>query len=323
MSTALPAIAETLRVATFNTELSRKGPGILLRDILKGSDVQILAVMDTIIAARPDVITLQGFDYDLQNAALGAFANGLKERGLDYPYHFAAPPNAGLQTDIDLDGDGDPGGPGDAQGYGRFFGQGSMAVLSRHPIDTSMVQDYSIVLWKELPDNLYPMTQSGPFPSAAAHEIQRLSTNGHWVLPIDHPEMGRIHILTFHASPPVFDGPEDRNGRRNHDEVAFWSHYLGGAFGPAPNEAFILMGDANLDPDRGDGRSIAIQNILDHPALQDPAPASTTVAWPQTGKMRVDYVLPSRDWAIVDAQVAPLNEAASRHSLVWVALKKP
>jgi hypothetical protein len=319
----LPAIAETLRIATFNTELARKGPGILLRDILKGSDSQILAVMDTIIAARPDVIAVQGFDYDLQNAALGAFADALKARGLDYPYYFAAPPNAGLQSDIDLDGDGKLGGPGDAQGYGRFFGQGSMAVLSQYPIDTPNVQDFSAILWKDLPKNLFPGTQSSPFPSAAAYEVQRLSSNGHWVVPVDHPDFGRFHILTFHASPPVFDGPEDRNGRRNHDEVAFWSQYLDGAFGPAPEGNFILMGDANLDPERGDGRSEAMQALLNHPKLQDPLDTSTTVDWSQTGKMRVDYVLPSRDWTVVDAQVAPENAAASRHRLVVIELAKP
>ena len=35
---ALPASAETLRIATFNTDLARDGPGLLLRDILKGAD---------------------------------------------------------------------------------------------------------------------------------------------------------------------------------------------------------------------------------------------------------------------------------------------
>jgi len=28
-----------------------------------------------------------------------------------------------------------------------------------------------------------------------------------------------IHILASHPTPPVFDGVEDRNGRRNHDEI--------------------------------------------------------------------------------------------------------
>ncbi|MGC1497798.1 MAG: endonuclease/exonuclease/phosphatase family protein [Sulfitobacter sp.] len=311
-----------MRVATFNTELSRKGPGILLRDILKGSDPQIRAVIETLVVAQADVIALQGFDYDLHNSALNAFVKALKERGLDYPYHFAASPNAGLQTVADLDGDGKFGGPGDAQGYGRFFGQGSMAVLSRHPIDTANAQNFSTLLWKDLPDNIYPQTEAGPFPSDAAHDVQRLSSKGHWVVPIDHPDLGRFHILTFHASPPVFDGPEDRNGRRNHDEVAFWSAYLDGTFGPAPDTAFVLIGDANLDPDRGDGRSIAMRTLLDRADLQDPLPNVPTVHWAQTGDMRVDYVLPSADWVVLNSKVVPNNPDASRHSLVVVELKR-
>jgi endonuclease/exonuclease/phosphatase family metal-dependent hydrolase len=135
--------------------------------------------------------------------------------------------------------------------------------------------------------------------------------------------LGRFDILTFHASPPVFDGPEDRNGRRNHDEVTFWSLYLDGAFGKAPDTPFVLLGDANLDPHRGDGRSVAMQRLLDHPSLQDPLPTSTTVEWSQTGKMRVDYALPSQGWSVSNADVAPKNPAASRHHLVWVDLTKP
>lgn len=291
-----------------------------MRDIVKGSDPQIDAVIETLITARSDIVALQGFDYDLQNSALSALAAELTARGLDYPYLFAAPPNAGLQTKIDLDGDGRLGGPGDAQGYGTYYGQGSMAVLSRFPIALTEIQDHSPFLWKDLPENLFPQLQTGPFPSPAAHQIQRLSSHGHWVLPIDHPDLGRFHLLTFHAAPPVFDGPEDRNGRRNHDEVAFWTRYLDGALGSAPKDKFILLGDANLDPDRGDGRSVAIQGLLTHPRLQDPLSGSKTVHWPQTGDMRVDYVLPSADWKVVSAEVAAANSQASRHRLIVVEL---
>ncbi len=295
----------------------------MLRDILKGADPQVEAVIDTIISAKPDVIALQNIDYDLQNAALVALANALKARGLDYPYYFAASPNAGLMTDIDLDGDGKTGGPGDAQGYGRFFGAGSMAILSRFPIDMDQVQDFSTLLWKDLPGHIFPMVQSSPFPGRAAYDVQRLSSHGHWVVPIDHPTLGRFNILTFHASPPVFDGPEDRNGRRNHDEVAFWARYFEGAFGAVSDDPFVLLGDANLDPSGGEGRSIAMQRLLAHEILQDPLPTSTTVEWDETGKKRVDYVLPSRDWVVKDAQITAQNPTASRHQLVWIDVTKP
>ena len=315
-------MAQTLRVATFNTELQRKGPGILLRDILEGDDPQVLAVLETLHEVGADVVVLQAVDHDLHLSALNALADSLAARGLSYPHRFAAAPNAGQMTDLDLDGDGATGGAGDAQGYGRFYGEGSMALLSRHPIAVAEVRDFSDLLWRNLPGALLPTSDGAPFPSVEAQQVQRLSSHGHWIVPIDHPELGRVQMLTFHAGPPVFDGPEDRNGRRNHDEVIFWRHLLDGHFGDAPDGAFVILGDANLDPRRGDGRGAAIRALLSDPRLQDPLPDSTTVAWPQTGEMRVDYVLPSADWTVADAGVHPADSAASRHRLVWVDLKR-
>ncbi|MGB3245313.1 MAG: endonuclease/exonuclease/phosphatase family protein [Sulfitobacter sp.] len=311
-----------MRVATFNTELARKGPGLLLRDILKGDDPQITAVIDLLVRANADIITLQGFDYDLEGTALAAFATALAGQGLSYPYRFAAPPNAGLMTTLDLDMDGNTGNARDAQGFGRFFGQGAMALLSRYPIAITEVQDFSTLLWRDVPQNLYPMIKGQPFGGPEVYAIQRLSSHGHWVVPIDHPELRRVHVMTFHATPPVFDGPEDRNGRRNHDEVTFWSLYLDGIFGLAPKKRFVLMGDANLDPVRGDGRGAAMTTALSDPRLQDPLPDEPTVLWEQTGAMRVDYVLPSADWKIVDAAILPANPDASRHRLVWIDLAR-
>jgi endonuclease/exonuclease/phosphatase family metal-dependent hydrolase len=294
----------------------------LLRDILKGDDPQLRAVVDLLNAANADIITLQGIDYDLENRALRALADALAEQGQVYPHVFAAPPNAGAQSGIDLDGDGTTNSAGDAQGYGRFFGAGSMAILSRFPIEESNVKDFSALLWRDLPEALLPRTENGPFPSAQAQNIQRLSSNGHWVVPIAHPHFGLLHILTFHATPPVFDGPEDRNGRRNHDEIRFWQHFLAGHFGEVPQHSFVLTGDANLDPYARDGRRGALNSLLQHPALQDPLAGQPTVTWQQTGPLRVDYILPSSDWRVINAQVMPPNPGASRHNLIWVDLTR-
>lgn len=35
-----------------------------------------------------------------------------------------------------------------------------------------------------------------------------------------------VHFLVSHPTPPVFDGLEDRNGTRNHDEIRFWADYV-------------------------------------------------------------------------------------------------
>ena len=280
------------------------------------------AVLSEILAAEPDVLVLQGVDYDLQGAALKSLAEALALGGLNYPHLFAAAPNAGRMTDLDLDGDGRTGGPGDAQGYGRFFGQGSMALLSRHPIAEAEVADYSTFLWRDLPGAFLPEAGGQPFPDAQALEVQRLSSHGHWVVPILHPVLGRVDILTYHATPPVFDGPEDRNGRRNHDETAFWLHLLEGRIGTAPQAPFVLLGDANIDPDGGEGIPGAITALLAHPTLQDPLGPRPTVDWAQTGPLRVSYILPSADWRVLESGIRPHNPAASRHALVWVTLAR-
>ena len=302
--------------------MSRKGPGLLLRDIVRGGDPQIDAVIRVIADARPDILALQGFDYDLDRSALGAFAYAIRTAGgPDYPFRFALPSNAGRATDLDLDGDGRTGGPGDAQGYGAFFGAGAMAILSRHPVIAQDARDFSNLLWTDLPGAIPPVVEGTPFPSSAAQRIQRLSSSGHWIVPIKVPELGRLDLLTFHAAPPVFDGPEDRNGRRNHDEVMFWHLLLEGKLTGSIAKNFVLLGDANLDPHRGDGRRVAIARLLSHPKIQDPMPNTPTVIWEQTGPMRVDYLLPSISLTVIRTghQADP---EASRHALVWADLRR-
>jgi hypothetical protein len=339
--------AEPFRVASFNTELQRKGPGLLLRDIRRGQDAQINAVVAVIARNAPDVLAIQGFDWDYDGIALAAFADLLKDVGASYPYRHGSMPNSGLASDLDLDGDGRKGGPGDSQGYGAFTGQGGMAVLSKFPILSDMTQDYSALLWRDLPGALLPFRKDGSaFPSPEAHEIQRLSSVGHWLVPIQLPDGTVFTLLTFQAGPPVFDGPEDRNGRRNHDEILLWRSVLDGVFGPAPINRFVLAGGANLDPNDSDGRREAIGALLTGGRLVDVMPRSNgaaqagdqghrgddaldTVDWSRPGRLRVDYVLPSSDLRVLDAGVywpTPGEDghddalAASRHRLVWVDL---
>ena len=338
---AAPASAGQLRIATYKAELSRNGPGLLLRDILAGDDPQIEAVIGVLRQVRPDILLLQDFDHDLQNRALTAFRDLLAaEAGPLYPYLFAAPPNSGLATGLDMDGNGRLGEARDAQGYGRFRGQGGMAVLSRYPIEAEKVRDFSGFLWRDLPGALLPEADGRPFPSPEAQAVQRLSSVAHWEVPVRLPGGTLLRLLAFNATTPVFDGPEDRNGRRNHDEVMFWPMLIEGALDFAPPEPpYVVVGDANLDPEAGEGLRGAIRTLLDLRQLQDPRPrspgaaelgdATDTVDWdePVPGNLRVDYVLPSAGLKVLDAGVywPPDNEPgaetarrASRHRLVWV-----
>ncbi|MBY6139593.1 endonuclease/exonuclease/phosphatase family protein [Leisingera daeponensis] len=329
-----PGWADTLRIATFNTELSRKGPGLLLRDIERGKDPQIAAVTAVIAAARPDVLALQGIDWDYEGRALAALTARLADQGLDYPYHVALQPNSGLPppAPLDMDGNGKAGEPRDNQGYGRFRGQGGIALLSRLPVGRAGIRDFSALLWRNLPGALLPQHPDGsPFPSPEAQAVQRLSATAHWMVPLQLPDGSRLNVMTFHATPPLFDGPEDRNGLRNRDEIRLWQLLLDGQLGPAPEGPFVIAGDANLDPEHGEGHKAAIRSLLADPRLQDPRPQSpqggtATVEWQNAGPMRVDYVLASAELTVTGGGVVwpdgPDDPAAiaSRHRLVWVDL---
>ncbi|MDJ0629810.1 MAG: endonuclease/exonuclease/phosphatase family protein [Rhodobacter sp.] len=345
-----------MRIATWHVELTRKGPGLLLRDILTG-DPQAESVADTVAHISPDILLLTGIDYDMGLAALSALADAIEARGTAFPHRFALRPNSGLMTALDLDGDDRTGGPRDAQGYGRFAGQGGMAVLSRYPVVTEEVRDFSALRWVELPGARLPEMDGAPFPSAAALEVQRLSSTGHWDVPVNLPDGGRVHLLAFAATPPVFDGPEDRNGKRNHDEIALWTAYLDNRLDdPPPRGPVVVIGNANLDPLDGEGRHEAMAALLSHERLQDPRPGSSggataaktqggansthkgdpaldTADWRDLagpGNLRVSYVLPDADLLVVGAGVAWPSEtapapsaAALRHHLVWVDVAPP
>jgi len=350
---ALPALAEPVRIATFHTELSRKGPGLLVRDIASAKDTQTEAVARVVALNAPDILVVQGVDWDYDGAAVRALAARIVEAGHSLPYYFAPMPNAGQRTGRDHDGDGRTDGWSDAQGFGRFTGEGGMAVLSRHPILSDQARDFSQILWADLPGAVLPRVDGVLFPDAALYQVQRLSSVAHWEVPVQLPDGTVLRVLTWHATTPVFDGPEDRNGLRNADETRFWQVLLDGALPdiPAPAQPFVLVGDANLDPYDGAGRRVAVQQLLADPRLQDPRPQSTggraaanethqgdpaldTADWDDDGpgNLRVDYVLPMAQARVLDAGVfwpspstpeAELAAAASRHRLVWVEIELP
>ncbi len=316
-----------------NSGLGRDGPGLLLRDLRNHAD-DVLATRDLIARARPDVLVLLRFDHDLDLVALGAFQALLSESGHAMPHAFARRPNTGMATGLDLDGDGRTGTPDDAQGWGRFAGAGGMAILSRLPIDHAAALDHSGFLWRDLPSALIPMRDGAPFPSEQVFQIQRLSSTGHWQVPIRLPDGQFLTLLTWHAGPPAFGGRFDRNRRRNHDETAFWSRLLDGTLPiPPPQPPLVVMGNANLDPEAGDGINDAIRALLEHPALQDTRPiarhprtgqrSAATADWPRgPGALRVSYILPDATLDVLDSGLIWPGDGSS-HALVWVDLAMP
>ncbi len=366
--TALPPGA--VRFATFNASLNRPEPGELRHELAQGSD-QARATAAIIQRVRPDVLLLQEIDYDpealelFHDAYLAVGQEG--ERPIEYGYRWAVPSNTGVASGYDLDNDGAVGGPGDAYGFGDFEGQFAFAVLSRFPIDRDAIRTFRELRYSKMPGVVFPKKQNGSaWYNTSERAKLRLSSKNHADVPIDVAGT-RIHLLAHHPTPPAFDGPEDRNGLRNFDEIRFWADYLtpgqaewirddAGEIGGLPEgEPFVIAGDHNADPFDGSGRPGAIAQLLEHPAVDasltpssegaveaaeaqggknaehagDPAFDTGDFGDSYLGNLRLDYVLPSKGFELLDARVFwPTADdpaagwiAHSDHRLVWLDLQ--
>jgi endonuclease/exonuclease/phosphatase family metal-dependent hydrolase len=345
--------ATPLRVATFNVALFADEADRVRQRLAGGGDPAARALAAIIQRQRPDILLLNEVDYD----AAGALADVLQreylevgqsgEAAIRYDHRFLAPVNTGVPSGMDLNGDGEVGGEGrkrgeDAFGFGLHPGQYGMLVLSRFPIREAEVRTFQKLPWAHLPDARRPTHPDGRWwYDDAVWPKLRLSSKSHWDVPIDTP-LGTVHLLAAHPTPPTFDGPEDRNGRRNADELALWRHYLDdvdgaaawlcddqGRCGGLPAGArFVIAGDLNNDPMDGSGHREAIAALIDHPrVLRHAFPASeggvasararggpnrthrgdpahdTSQFGPPSGNLHLDYVLPSLGFRVVDSGV--------------------
>lgn len=282
---------------------------MLLRDIRSGRDPAVAAVIEGLAAIRPDVVLLTRVDHDLNAIALTALTARLRQAGLDYPHRLAPAQNRGLRSGIDLDGNGRSHDPEDAQGYGRFSGDGAMALLSRYPLGP--LRDFSTFLWRDLPG-----ARLSGLP-AAAQPVQRLSSAAHWDLTLTSPA-GPLHLLAWAATPPLF-GAGQRNAERNHDEAAFWLHLLDGRLDwPPPPGPVVLIGSANLAP--GQGHPAALAALATHPALQPPLPlasADLRQGAAPLGHLQAGLGVRVLDSGLWPARPAPAT-ATGGHRLLWM-----
>ncbi len=340
-----------VKFATFNASLNRFNAGDLIADLSTPANAQAQTIAEIVQRTRPDVLLINEFDFDAGGVAAALFQQNylsVSQGGvapISYPYRFVAPSNTGIPSGFDLDNSGSVGGPNDAFGFGFFPGQYGMAVYSRYEILYDEIRTFQTFLWADMPDALLPDDQSTPDPadwySPAELEVFRLSSKSHWDVPVRIRDKV-VHFLVSHPTPPVFDGPEDRNGRRNHDEIRFWADYVlpsrsgyiyddaGKQGGLAPGAFFVIAGDQNADPFDGDSVPGAAQQLLDHPRVNAKVTPSSEGAVEQAvlqgglndlhvgdpafdtadfadafgpGNLRVDYVLPSKALRIVDAGV--------------------
>ena len=341
---ASAAPPEPVRFATFNASLNRFTQGELAQDLSTPDDPQARAVAEIIQRVAPDVLLINEFDFD--PGAVDLFRDNYLEvsqggaEPIEYPHWFIAPSNTGVASGFDLNNDGAVGGPDDAFGFGFFPGQFGMLVLSKYPI--ADVRTFRNFLWKDMPGALLPVDPATgeSWYDPEELEVFRLSSKSHWDVEL---QIGRaqVHFLVSHPTPPVFDGPEDRNGTRNHDEIRFWSDYVmpsrsgyiyddeGVTGGIEPGEPFVIAGDQNSDPFDGDSIPGSAQLLLDNPRVNakftptssggvwasetqgganethegDPAHDTADFSDSAPGNLRVDYVLPSKQLRIVDGAV--------------------
>lgn len=339
-----------VRIATFNASLNRNAEGQLSTDLATPDNAQARTVAEIIQRARPDILLINEFDFDADDRNAGLFQdNYLSQpqngaRPIHYPYVFVAPSNTGIPSGLDLDNSGTVGGPNDAYGFGAYPGQFGMIVYSRWPILHDHVRTFQNFLWADMPNARLPDDPATPESADwySAEELQafRLSSKSHWDVPIV-VRGSVIHVLASHPTPPVFDGPEDRNGTRNFDEIGFWADYITpgrvsryiyddqGRRGGMRGTHFVIVGDQNSDPLDGDSIPGAIQQLLDHPRVNtakaprsagaveaaarqgganathrsDPRFDTADFADGAPGNLRADYVLPSCSLHITDSGV--------------------
>jgi hypothetical protein len=308
-------------------------------------------------------VLLNEFDYDpdvdsatlLNDNYLSQSQNGQKP--IRYDYQFRAPVNSGVDSGLDLDGNGVKGEPEDAWGFGRFPGQYGMLVLSRFPINAERSRTFQFFRWADLPDAHKPLKPDGSrfYPDTVWRRL-RLSSKSHWDVLINVKKQ-RLHLLAFHATPPVFDGPENRNGWRNFDEIRFWVNYLapaaglylvddaGQTGGLPPYQRFVIAGDFNADPVDGDAIKGAAAQLLHHPRINrsctptseggpqaaaqqggvnqkqrgDPAGDTADLNDASAGNLRLDYLLPDKDLTVTGCGVFWPRTDQPEHELINVS----
>ncbi len=342
---------ESVRFATFNASLNRSAEGQLVSDLSSPNNAQAATVAEIVQRTRPDVLLVNEFDFDARGEAARLFQDNYLSRAqngavpIRYTHRYVAPSNTGIASGLDFDNSGAVGGPNDAFGFGAYTGQFGMAVYSRHPIVEREIRTFQKFLWRDMPGALLPDDPSTAAPrdfySSDELDVFRLSSKSHWDVPI-RVGRKRVHFLVSHPTPPVFDGPEDRNGRRNHDEIRFWADYIspprrsryiyddaGEQGGLGRDELFVVAGDQNADPLDGDSVPGAIQQLLEHPRVNasdtpsslgaveqaraqgganashrsDPAFDTADFADNAPGNLRVDYVLPRKGLEITGSGV--------------------
>jgi endonuclease/exonuclease/phosphatase family metal-dependent hydrolase len=354
-----PAGSVTLRVATFNLEDVRTDD-LKRRDqprVQRLAEV-IQRLRPNIILLNEIAYDMPGAPDVDEGESPGQNAQRFIDNYLSIPQvpglrpiryrAFMAPSNTGIPSGFDLDNDGNvvteypdppragvdgsagrqtPGGRAfgnDCWGFGTFPGQYAMALLvdERLVIDADNIRTFRLLPWDYVAGAFMPKAPDGtPWFTDDERALMRLSSKSHWDVPVRLPNGAVLHLLCSHPTPPAFDGPEERNKRRNHDEIRFWRDYIDNApyvvdddgrpGGLPPRRPFVILGDLNADPDEGNAFRDPIDTHLatSRRINMDAVPRSP-IAIPRLDDddtarfgLRVDYALASRDLVVLNTGV--------------------
>ncbi len=365
----------TLRVATFNVEDLRSedlarddAPRVKrLAEVIQRLRPNIILINEIAydlpgapgLATTPDAAPGQNARRFIEHYLSKPQAQGLEPLRLKA---FMQATNTGMPSGFDLDNDGTivsqpPPAPkpnetpsdtarkfgNDCWGFGTFPGQYAMALLvdERLTIDEAGARTFRLLPWDYVPGAFLPTdAQNKPWYSDEELKLARLSSKSHWDVPVKLTNGATLHVLCSHPTPPAFDGPEQRNKKRNHDEIRFWADYLddqpwivddrnktGGLPARTP---FVILGDLNADPDEGDSFKNPMKMLLANPRLKKhPAPSSdiTIPGLDQDDtsrfKLRVDYVLTDLDQTSSGVWRSPHEAFPSDHFPVWADITVP
>jgi hypothetical protein len=351
---------QQIRIASFNIAMGLNSKGDLHKRLQSGDDEALQKVAATIQIVRPDILLINEFDWSGVDSMRLFVDNYLDSPqygndSIQYSYSLTDGVNTGLDSGLDLNNNGELSDAADAWGFGHFHGQFGMAVFSRFPV--KLKRSFQLFKWKDMPGALQVLNEDGSFyyPEVVREQL-RLSSKSHWDVGLTI-EGQNLHFLVSHPTPPVFDGPEDRNGLRNHDEIRLWADYIdpqrsgylyddtgikGGLIG---GEKFVIAGDLNADPVDGESFDNAIGQLLDHrlinstcvPASDGAVQSSETQGGKNlehkgnpafdtgdfndkyVGNMRIDYVLPSVSLKVLDCGVFWPTTDETGHNLIDVS----
>jgi len=349
-----------IRFATFNIAMGLETRGELIKRLESGDDEGLKKAAAIIQQIDPDVLLINEFDWYQLDSALLFINNYLNKHPADngqsdYLHGLNGAVNTGMNSGLDMDSNGKLDEPQDAWGFGRFPGQFAMAVFSRYPL--TLERSFRMFKWSDMPDAMQSSNPDGSnwYPEPVYKQL-RLSSKNHWDIHVDIDGQS-VHFLVSHPTPPVFDGPDDHNGARNHDEIRLWADYIdparagyiyddsGKKGGLAAGAKFVIAGDLNADPVDGASRNHAVNQLLQHPLINascvpvsegaveaneklggknldhkgNPAADTGQFNSEYAGNMRVDYVLPSANMKVVGCGVFWPEEGEVGHEWIDVS----